>query len=183
MNALTPDKPLEPPSFGEQMYQERPARVLLAPSGSGKSHFMNLWRSSFPFAVDVDTLPVAQSIYRAVAEAYGDKWWEVPEACAVKDEAWNSVFKTDPMAKGHIYLTSELAFALQGPRSNTVLYMPTYESHTLYMTSRLNNGNGRQPVKFGQDLTDLRTWYFNLAQHLGLFIYSDINDAFQELNK
>lgn len=138
-------------------------KVIVSPSGSGKSHFVRLWLTSIPFLVDGDDVKGIALVYKYVKAKYGDYWWEDHAACAEKDSLMYPVIDQfmAHAPQETVVLSSEPGWL--SLNRQTAIAMPTYETHTLYMTRRqektLAGTEVRHCIKFGKQLISLRDWY------------------------
>jgi hypothetical protein len=73
-------------------------RVVLAPSGAGKSH-----AAARGLVVDGDHLPAVRVVYRDLVRAFGEKWWDRPDykdrVQPLKQSLMHSAFEAELRAK------------------------------------------------------------------------------------
>lgn len=156
------------------MHSRANMNIVIAPPGSGKSHIAGLLSN----AIDADTLLPIASIYRDMTETFGEKWYFLPHATALKDSRMQAVrSKIAPLiSKNQVLLTAETGLAAVGD----VIHVALPSAEVLFARTK-----GRKPPHY--DYPDMPTtervceYYEFWAKGSNLRVFNTLEDAILEM--
>jgi hypothetical protein len=182
--------------------------AILAPPGTGKTHFTRLWQNTLNVDFsDSDTDPFVVAIYGKMFDRFGSEWWKSEEATKQKNEMMavyvaREIEKLDETRKtagglesyrhkDKLIFTSEpliLSVGERDPfeqkRNRLAVVIPPFDVHEGRMNDRNNEnlrGKLEKPVYMRFQLTSIRKAYFDYAKEANILVFEDFADAFNHL--
>jgi len=149
-------------------------RVIIAPTGSGKSRAAILLNTSRCSLVDADNLTSFRHIYSMLRLEFGNLWWTVRAHETRKLHLIRSARGSITLPSSCILLTAETCFVLE--EDEVVVVLIDEKRHHNNIRSRSHDPSNKQPVDWKvivEARAHCRTW----AQLNGYLVARSFRDA------